>query len=69
MTDVSMTPEVRNKPNLKQEIAFALVHLLPLAALYTGATIFRLDRVRGTLLHSHVLGNGRLPPLLRTQVL
>jgi len=32
--------EERKKPILKQEIAFALVHLLPLGALWTGATLF-----------------------------
>ena len=30
----------RSKPVLKQEIAFLIVHLLPLAALYTGASLF-----------------------------
>lgn len=30
----------RNKPILKQEIAFGLVHLLPLAAIWTGVTWF-----------------------------
>jgi stearoyl-CoA desaturase (delta-9 desaturase) len=30
----------RNKPIVKQEIAFALVHLLPLGAIWTGATWF-----------------------------
>ncbi len=34
------TLEVRNKPLLKQEIAFLIVHLLPLFALLTGATLF-----------------------------
>ena len=32
--------EKRNKPILKQEIAFAIVHLLPLGAIWTGATWF-----------------------------
>ena len=32
--------EKRSKPILKQEIAFAMVHLLPLGALWTGATWF-----------------------------
>lgn len=32
--------EKRNKPILKQEFAFALVHLLPLGAIWTGATLF-----------------------------
>lgn len=33
-------PEVRNKANLKQEIIFLGVHLMPLAAFWTGATFF-----------------------------
>lgn len=32
--------EKRNKPILKQEIAFTIVHLIPLLALWTGATLF-----------------------------
>ncbi|UII22088.1 acyl-CoA desaturase [Fulvivirga ligni] len=32
--------EKRSKPILKQELSFALVHLLPLAAIFTGATLF-----------------------------
>lgn len=32
--------EKRSKPVLKQEIAFAVVHLLPLGAIWTGATLF-----------------------------
>lgn len=36
----SMTPEARRKPIMKQEIAFAVIHLLPLGALFTGATLF-----------------------------
>ncbi|MEM7109707.1 MAG: acyl-CoA desaturase [Bacteroidota bacterium] len=32
--------EERRKPILKQEIAFTIVHLLPLAAIWTGATLF-----------------------------
>ncbi|MEM9389806.1 MAG: acyl-CoA desaturase [Bacteroidota bacterium] len=32
--------EDRRKPILKQEIAFAIVHLLPLAAIWTGVTLF-----------------------------
>lgn len=35
-----LTPESRRKPILKQEIAFATVHLIPLAAIWTGATWF-----------------------------
>ena len=33
-------PEVRRKPILKQEIAFAMIHLTPLLAIWTGATFF-----------------------------
>jgi len=40
MAHTSLSPEVRSKPILKQEIAFAIVHLLPLGALLTGATLF-----------------------------
>lgn len=40
MSSVSITPEVRRKPILKQELAFLVIHLLPLGALYTGATLF-----------------------------
>lgn len=36
----AVVPEVRSKPVLKQEIAFALIHLAPLGALLTGATFF-----------------------------
>lgn len=32
--------EKRNKPHLKQEISFLLIHLMPLGALWTGATAF-----------------------------
>jgi stearoyl-CoA desaturase (delta-9 desaturase) len=35
-----LAPENRRKPILKQEIAFAVVHLIPLAAIFTGATLF-----------------------------
>jgi stearoyl-CoA desaturase (delta-9 desaturase) len=38
--DTVLKPEVRRKPILKQEIAFALIHLLPLGALFTGARLF-----------------------------
>jgi stearoyl-CoA desaturase (delta-9 desaturase) len=34
------TKEVRNKPSVKQETVFLLVHLMPLGALWTGATFF-----------------------------
>jgi stearoyl-CoA desaturase (delta-9 desaturase) len=40
MNATSMTPEVRKKPILKQELAFVAIHLLPLGALATGATLF-----------------------------
>lgn len=40
MISTSSQPEIRNKPILKQEIAFAVVHLLPLLAIFTGATLF-----------------------------
>ena len=40
MAEVSMITEARRKPILKQEVAFLIFHLLPLAALWTGATFF-----------------------------
>src|SRR5688572_9537541 len=40
MNTTTLTPEVRRKPHLKQEIAFLIVHLLPLAAIWTGANLF-----------------------------
>ncbi len=40
MAKVSQEPRVLNKPKLKQEINFLLIHLLPLGALFTGATFF-----------------------------
>ena len=40
MSQTTITPEARSKPILKQEIAFAVVHLIPLAAIWTGATLF-----------------------------
>ena len=36
----SISLRKRNKPILKQEISFILVHLIPLAAIWTGATLF-----------------------------
>jgi stearoyl-CoA desaturase (delta-9 desaturase) len=33
-------PEIRKKPILRQELTFLAVHLIPLAAIYTGATLF-----------------------------
>lgn len=40
MAKVSDSPRVLNKPKLKKEISFTLVHLIPLGALFTGATLF-----------------------------
>ena len=40
MNQTIITPEEGNKPILKQEIAFGVVHLIPLAAIWTGATLF-----------------------------
>ena len=40
MAKVSQEPRELNKPKLKQEINFLLIHLLPLGALFTGATFF-----------------------------
>lgn len=40
MNTATVTPEVRRKPLLRQEIAFLIVHLLPLVAIWTGATLF-----------------------------
>jgi stearoyl-CoA desaturase (delta-9 desaturase) len=40
MNETVLKPEVRSKPILKQEIAFAFVHMIPLAAIWTGATLF-----------------------------
>ena len=40
MEQQAVLPEVRRKPVLKQEIAFLFIHLLPLAAIWTGATFF-----------------------------
>jgi stearoyl-CoA desaturase (delta-9 desaturase) len=37
---VAVAKEERRKPILAQEISFLIVHLLPLAALWTGATLF-----------------------------
>ncbi len=35
-----VTLENRRRPIIKQEIAFTIIHLLPLAAIWTGATLF-----------------------------
>jgi stearoyl-CoA desaturase (Delta-9 desaturase) len=40
MSGTTLTPEARRKPIVKQEIAFLIVHLLPLLAIWTGATLF-----------------------------
>ena len=40
MSQTVLNPEVRSKPILKQEIAFGIVHLVPLAAIWTGVTLF-----------------------------
>jgi stearoyl-CoA desaturase (Delta-9 desaturase) len=40
MAQTAVTPEARRKPILKQEIAFLIVHLIPLGAILTGATLF-----------------------------
>ncbi|SKC75043.1 acyl-CoA desaturase [Ohtaekwangia koreensis] len=40
MTNTTITPEVRRKPILSQEVAFFGMHILPLAAIWTGATLF-----------------------------
>jgi stearoyl-CoA desaturase (delta-9 desaturase) len=40
MSATTVTPEVRRKPIIKQEIAFAFMHLIPIAAIWTGATFF-----------------------------
>lgn len=40
MAEEAVSLEERRKPILKQEIAFTIVHLLPLAAIWTGATLF-----------------------------
>jgi stearoyl-CoA desaturase (delta-9 desaturase) len=38
--EIPVSLEKRHKPLLKTEIGFIIVHLLPLAAIYTGATLF-----------------------------
>jgi stearoyl-CoA desaturase (Delta-9 desaturase) len=40
MSHSVIQPEIRKKPILAQEITFIIVHLIPLAALYTGASLF-----------------------------
>jgi stearoyl-CoA desaturase (delta-9 desaturase) len=38
--EIPIVLEKRSKPKLRSEITFIIVHLLPLAALFTGATLF-----------------------------
>ncbi len=40
MTEKKIVLQERNKPKLKHEINFIVIHLLPLAAFWTGATVF-----------------------------
>lgn len=40
MAEVANGPRVLNKPKLKTEISFTLMHLIPFAAIFTGATLF-----------------------------
>jgi len=40
MSTQTAVPQVRSKPVAKQEIAFLLIHLSPLGAIWTGATFF-----------------------------
>lgn len=40
MSGAAVIPEKRRKPIPKQEIVFALVHIVPLAAIWTGVTMF-----------------------------
>jgi stearoyl-CoA desaturase (Delta-9 desaturase) len=40
MNQTDLKPEIRRKPILAQELTFLFVHLLPLAAILTGATLF-----------------------------
>ncbi|MEQ8471113.1 MAG: acyl-CoA desaturase [Marinoscillum sp.] len=40
MAEVANEPRVLNKPKLKTEISFTLMHLIPLAAIFTGVTLF-----------------------------
>ena len=40
MIGTSLTPQIRNKPIFAQEVAFLIVHLLPLAAIFTETTLF-----------------------------
>lgn len=40
MSQTTLTPQVRSKPILSQELTFFAVHLLPLGAIWTGATLF-----------------------------
>lgn len=40
MSTASSEPRVLNKPKIKKEISFTLMHFIPFAALFTGATLF-----------------------------
>lgn len=40
MSTASSEPRVLNKPKIKKEISFTLMHFIPFAALLTGATLF-----------------------------
>jgi len=40
MSETVLKPEIRRKPILAQELTFLFVHLLPVAAIWTGATVF-----------------------------
>lgn len=40
MNTQTAVPQVRSKPILKQEFAFLIIHLSPLGALWSGATLF-----------------------------
>ena len=69
MAGTAMTPEVRRKPILAQEVAFAGVHLLPLGALYTGATLFDWIMCAISLFNSDVLGDWGISSIFCSQVL
>ena len=40
MSSTISEPRIHQKAKLKTEISFALIHLLPLGAFFTGATLF-----------------------------
>ena len=37
---IATVPETRRKPILRSEVAFVIIHLSPIAAIFTGATLF-----------------------------